>query len=428
MRCRRKLVNHLAMLVMFVFLFSGHTIQSLAQEKSYSQIPLMLAAARKNKNNKKTRKRLRTRGSEFDHVGTGFILSGAHMRAGCDECHVDGMFKGTPIDCAGCHDRGRVAANTRKPANHIRTLLGCEQCHSTRTWFGAIFDHSEAMPGSCLTCHNNATAPGKPAGHILTTAACDDCHTTNAWLPAGFRHISVTPGTCMTCHNGSTATGKPSGHVVTSASCDNCHRTTAWLPASFDHSSVVAGTCSSCHNGTTATGKPGGHVVTTASCDSCHSTSAWLPAGFDHATVAPGTCSSCHNGTTATGKPGGHFVTTQQCDDCHTTSSWLPVSAYTHNSPLYPQHRSSVRCNACHTGNNEVIIWPFASYQPDCAGCHADDYEIGPHKKTEDPSTIYYTVTELKDCTGSCHLYEDNTFTTIKKSRSGEHRSSASDF
>ena len=388
-------------------------------------LPLMIAAAKTSKN----KKRLKTRGSDFDHVGTGFILSGAHMRANCDECHVDGIFRGTPTDCAGCHDRGRVKASTTKPANHVRTQLSCDQCHSTRTWFGAIFDHSEAMPGTCITCHNNVTAPGKTANHIITTASCDECHRTTAWVPAGFRHIGVTPGTCITCHNGSTAPGKHPGHIVTADSCDSCHSTRAWLPASFNHANVVPGTCSTCHNGSTATGKPAGHVVTTESCDVCHSTKAWLPAGFDHTSVAPGTCSTCHNGTTATGKPSGHFSTTQQCDACHSTNGWLPVNNYTHVSPLFPgTHRSSVICIACHTGNSEIIVWPFSAYKPECAGCHAKDYEVGEHKKTEKPTTIFYTVAELKDCTGSCHLYTDNTFSSIKESRSGEHRPSASDF
>ncbi|MBE9516836.1 MAG: hypothetical protein IME93_07635 [Proteobacteria bacterium] len=408
--------------------------------QSTSGLPLLLAAVDKKKEKKykktsrakkkktKNKKRLKTRGSDFDHVGTGFILSGSHMRANCDECHINGIFRGTPTDCAGCHDRGRVKASTVKPASHVRTQLSCDQCHSTRTWFGAIFDHSEAMPGTCITCHNNVTAPGKTAGHIVTTASCDECHKTTAWIPAGFRHAGVTPGTCSTCHNGSTAPGKPASHVITAASCDNCHSTRAWLPASFDHGSVVPGTCASCHNGSTAPGKPAGHVVTAESCDVCHSTNAWVPAGFDHATVAPGTCSTCHNGTTATGKPGGHFTTTQQCDACHSTSGWLPVGSYTHVSPLFPgAHRLSVTCIACHTGNTELVVWPFSAYKPECAGCHASNYDIGEHKKVESP-VIYYTVDELKDCSGSCHIYEDDTFTTIKDSRSGEHRPGSSDF
>jgi hypothetical protein len=69
-----------------------------------------------------------------------------------------------------------------------------------------------------------------------------------------------------------------------------------------------------------------------------------------------------------------------------------------------------------------MVPWPFAAYQPDCAGCHAGDFKQGPHKKTEVPTTIFYTVSELRDCTGACHMYQDNTFTNIKEVRNGEHR------
>jgi hypothetical protein len=57
---------------------------------------------------------------------------------------------------------------------------------------------------------------------------------------------------------------------------------------------------------------------------------------------------------------------------------------------------------------------------PDCAGCHASDFRSGPHKKVDSPQ-INYTVSELRDCSGACHEYTDATFTTIRRTRSGEH-------
>ena len=160
-------------------------------------------------------------------------------------------------------------------------------------------------------------------------------------------------------------------------------------------------------------------MQTTAQCDTCHTTNAWTPARFDHSNAA-GTCSSCHNGSTATGKPGNHFVTTQQCDSCHTTSAWKPVTTYRHLSANYPDHGSSLACRKCHTSNNERISWPFAAYQPDCAACHAGDFEADEHKKVDNPR-ILYTAGELKDCSGSCHEYTDSSLTTIRKTRTGEH-------
>jgi hypothetical protein len=41
---------------------------------------------------------------------------------------------------------------------------------------------------------------------------------------------------------------------------------------------------------------------------------------------------------------------------------------------------------------------------------------------------VRYTVGELRDCTGSCHVYTDATLTTIRERRSGEHRVSAGEW
>ncbi len=366
--------------------------------------------------------------TNFNHLSTGFPLTGAHAQADCQTCHARGVFKGTPRQCQVCHTQGSRLASTAKPKNHVQTTQPCDQCHTNAvTWTGARFRHIGMVPGNCASCHNGSTATGMPTNHVQATASCDTCHRTTAWIPATFTHAGVAPGSCATCHNGSTATGKPTNHVQTTASCDTCHRTTAWIPATFSHATVTPGSCGTCHNGSTATGKPTNHVQTTASCDTCHRTTAWIPATFSHATVTPGSCGTCHNGSTATGKPGTHFVTTRSCDACHTTTSWTTVR-YTHTSPAYSTHNSGVTCRGCHIGNNEVISWRFGAYSGSCAGCHAGDFKTGPHKKTEVPTLISYTVAELKNCTSSCHIYTDNTFTTIKELRSSKHRSTDGGF
>jgi hypothetical protein len=310
----------------------------------------------------------------FDHLRTGFPLTGAHQSARCDSCHQRGVFKGTPRQCAVCHTRVSGISAVVMPRDHVRVTQGCEVCHNTSTFTGARF-----------------------------------------------RHMGVAPGTCATCHNGSTAQAKPGNHVMTSASCDACHRTTAWIPAAFNHANVVPGSCATCHNGSRARGKPANHLVTVAACDSCHRTTAWVPATFSHATVAPGSCATCHNGSGATGKPANHFVTTRACDACHTSTAWLPLRRYTHLSPFYKQHNAGVVCLSCHKSNTEAATWTFATYKPDCAGCHAGRFKPDPHKKVDSPA-IFYTVSELRDCSGSCHMYRDATFSVIVKSRSGQHR------
>jgi hypothetical protein len=145
-----------------------------------------------------------------------------------------------------------------------------------------------------------------------------------------------------------------------------------------------------------------------------------LLANFDHSGVIGG-CGSCHNGTTATGKSLTHFITSLECDECHSTVAWQPIQ-FTHRSPNYSgDHAGQPACNTCHLGNTENVPWPFGAYKPDCAGCHANDFKTGPHKKYENPD-VHYTAGELRDCTGACHIFTDSTLTTIKKRRSGEHR------
>ena len=98
-----------------------------------------------------------------------------------------------------------------------------------------------------------------------------------------------------------------------------------------------------------------------------------------------------------------------------------------HISPGYKTHNSGVTCASCHTTNNETIVWRAAAYKPDCASCHASKFKPDSHKKVDSP-TILYTVAELRDCAGACHIYKNSTFTTISKSQTGHHRSTDGGF
>jgi hypothetical protein len=314
--------------------------------------------------------------TEFDHHATGFPLEGAHVIVACESCHPRGIFVGTPRLCRDCHHQGGPIIASYKPLDHVPTAANCDECHTDRGWLGAQIDHSTVME-SCVSCHNGRIAEGKPPRHIPSSNACDDCHTTRAWLPARFDHTGIT-AQCTSCHDGQTATGKPNNHVPTTEQCDVCHSTMGWLPASFDHSGVM------------------------------------------------GACGTCHNGTRATGKPRNHFVTSLECDTCHSTTAWTPIS-FMHASAAYPgDHRGNLDCVGCHTTNAQAVQWQFPAYQPDCAGCHASDFEPE-HKKVDSP-TVFYTVAELRDCSGACHVYTDASFTTIKERRNGEHRVSDGEF
>ena len=165
------------------------------------------------------------------------------------------------------------------------------------------------------------------------------------------------------------------------------------------------------------------HLPTAAECNDCHSTLAWTPANFSHATVTEA-CSVCHNDTFAEGKASSHFATTLECDSCHTSSGWSPLF-FTHTGAYPGDHRQNLDCTDCHTSNAQTVPFPFPAYQPDCAACHANDYDQDEHDKAPG---IQYTVSELRDCSGACHEYTNSSFTTIKDAKIGEHRVSDADF
>ncbi len=352
----------------------------------------------------------------FDHLRTGFPLSGAHLRVECESCHPRAIFQGTPTSCSGCHGSGRGDASG-KPSSHVPSSNRCDDCHTTFNFANARFDHA-GVAASCASCHNGHMATGRGAHHLPTTADCGDCHNSVSFANARFDHASVT-GSCFSCHNGSTATGKTRNHIQSSNLCEDCHSTSRWTPATrFDHSGVT-GSCFSCHNGGTATGKTPNHIQSSNQCEDCHTPTGWIPARFDHSQVT-GSCGSCHNGVSATGKNPGHFQTNLECDSCHNTTRWTP-HVFQHRSGTYPgNHAGNPACSACHRANSETVSWSMPAYQPDCAGCHANDFEPGPHRKTENPETRY-SVSELRDCTGACHTYSDSTLSVITERRSAEH-------
>jgi hypothetical protein len=213
----------------------------------------------------------------FDHLTTGFELRDAHRDMACEYCHVNGVFKGTPRNCAGCHTIGGRISATPKPPNHVASDSNCALCHSGYN-FAPIFrmDHTGAK-GTCSSCHNNVTATGKDAKHILSDNNCTACHTTVAFTPARMEHTDLLQKEqCAGCHNGVRASAKTLRHVITTGSCNDCHTTLSWSPARFNHSGVT-GLCQSCHNGITAMGKVSNHPATALDCSSCHRYPSWNP-------------------------------------------------------------------------------------------------------------------------------------------------------
>lgn len=375
----------------------------------------------------------------FDHVKTGFALSGSHASQRCESCHLGGVFKGTPRDCASCHVAGspQARANVVKPAGHLPTQQACDTCHGTQSFVGARFSHAGVTAGSCQTCHAGGMAPGKPAGHVVTQASCDTCHRTTAWRPASrFNHAGVAAGTCAGCH-GVSATGKSATHIPTTVptampSCDSCHKNgfTTWLPARLHRSVSVNAQCATCHTGAfpPAVGKPATpvHAGVTV-CETCHkSTTTWAGAKVDHSTFSAATnCAGCHNGSAATGRAANHMpVGATNCFACHGTATWRP-SKWNHT-----QMTVAAQCSTCHTGSfppadgrpathipyaaltgvaitncdtchSGTTVWTGArlhsklTLSNQCASCHTGNYVPGSRKPN---NATHATVTTCEGC------------------------------
>ncbi len=172
--------------------------------------------------------------ANFDHAISGFPLYGGHQRTACESCHVNGIFKGTPIQCIFCHQRGSKTSSTSKPPNHIPTNASCDGCHySTSTWTGARFSHFSLSGVACIACHNGSTATGKPPRHVPSPPACESCHRgTTTWSGPRYDHAGVVAG-CAGCHASSFqgVTAPPASHIPGRlTNCEGCHRSTSiWL-------------------------------------------------------------------------------------------------------------------------------------------------------------------------------------------------------
>lgn len=333
--------------------------------------------------------------AKFDHDLALFKLDGKHIGVACENCHTNGIYKGTPADCNSCHVSVDKHKGTLGP--------NCASCHTTSGWLPLIFDHSLSafkLTGShlnvqCASCHINGVYKGTPSVCFACHASkdthkgalgtnCAACHTTSAWLPATFDHslsafkltgahlivqctschingvYKGTPNTCYACH-----ASKDSHKGAFGTNCSTCHSTSAWLPATFDHSQSafkltgqhVGVSCTSCHINGVYKGTPTNCYACHASvdkhagsfgtnCASCHTTSGWLPATFDHSLSAfkmtgkhiNVSCTSCHINGVYKGTP-------TSCYACHASKD-AHGGAYGTN------------CGSCHTTSG----WSPASF------------------------------------------------------------------
>jgi hypothetical protein len=146
-------------------------------------------------------------GASFDHAGTSFPLTGAHVAATCASCHGDGVYAGKSPECSSCHMTDYTSADPDHQAAGFPAST-CATCHTTSTWSGATFDHDSQW------------FPIYSGRHRTEWNACSDCHTN----PASF-----TVFTCLSCHPHSDRQETDGhhegedGYAYESNACYNCH-------------------------------------------------------------------------------------------------------------------------------------------------------------------------------------------------------------
>ncbi len=341
-------------------------------------------------------------GAAFNHTTqTKFPLTGAHVNAACNLCHVNNLFAGLPMTCVSCH-----LADFQKTTNpnHVTGNFSqdCQFCHNTASWDGAVFDHSKtAFPltgahlnVACATCHVNNVYAG------LSTA-CISCHLKDEQATTDPNHVAAGfPQDCSICHttvnwsgatfNHSTQTKFPLTGAHLNVACATCHVNNVFAGLST--------ACISCHlkdwQGTTDPNHAAAGFPQT--CDSCHTTVNWSGAVFNHTTqtkfpltgahinVACATCHvnnvfaglstaciSCHlkdwQGTTDPNHAAAGFP--QDCSVCHSTTNWSGA-AFDHSKTPFPLTGAhvNVACATCHANN------VFAGLPTTCVSCHLKDY------------------------------------------------------
>lgn len=149
--------------------------------------------------------------------------SHASLQQDCFACHA--AFRGATSErCVACHvvaDIGRLTTkgaridsrSARAPFHQDLTTQDCMACHTDHPRprlthsFDRAFDHALLKPetrGRCANCHR---APADEL-HRSVDRRCAQCHSTKAWKPAAFDHVryfslaSPHDTTCSTCHVG----------------------------------------------------------------------------------------------------------------------------------------------------------------------------------------------------------------------------------
>jgi hypothetical protein len=374
----------------------------------------------------------------FDHSVTGFPLTNGHANVACSACHVNNNYnlQIAPTDCgnSGCH-----LTTWQQTNNPVHSTSGpafaasnCANCHTTKGWDAASFDHS--VTGFTLVGTHLSPTP----------TPCASCHINN--------NYTLSSTDCMTCHladwNSTSTIGggvpdhKKAGFPTSASACASCHPITKWADGKFDHSTTgfpltnshATLLCSACHVNQnfslqiapTDCGNASCHLTTwqqtnnpvhsaagsafaVGNCSNCHGTTSWNNTTFNHSVTGftlvgthqsptPTPCISCHTGNNynltstdcmtchladwnSTSSIGGNVpdhiksgfpTSASACSMCHPITKWSD-GKFDHSTTgwaLTGYHLTSTTCGQCHINGN----YGLTAANTDCYGCHVADW------------------------------------------------------
>lgn len=265
---------------------------------------------------------------EFDHSRTDFALDGAHLDAGCVDCHGEGeerQITGLAFaSCLDCHAED-------DPHNGELGPETCTDCHTTADWTTVAFDHAIwPLEGNhadvvCSDCHESP-------GYQGAQTECSSCHD---------RPEDHYEGECSTCHDPSgwtDATFGDLGHDATGFALEGAHGALACAEchAGSEPKAAAGPECIDCHGAD----DPHRNLLG-QECTDCHRQDDWLRTTFRHA-------------VTGYQLRGAHAVTA--CADCH-----APTFAGTPDQ--------CIRCHGAERPNDTLHNDPLTS---DCELCHRE--------------------------------------------------------
>lgn len=323
----------------------------------------------------------------FDHASlAGFVVDGAHARAGCESCHAPSA----QADASG-RRFGRVAALFRGPVGE------CATCHADV--HGGSFDRVDS-PQSVRASRASARAP-----------TCDRCHTSErfdspearafdhgAWTAFALEGAHRRMG-CESCHPklpAPTADGRSFARVEQLfrgpyARCSACHADPhnghfdrPGTPASIGG----ANSCARCHTQDSFEGAAAGHfdhglwtgfvlegAHAQSACVACHTPgAAALAAGRGLGRVPGSACQDCHSDPHA-----GQFLDDagSNCAACHDPSGSFADEIFDHQRDsrfALDKDHAKLACGACHlpvataSGTRAVRYKPLGTKCVDCHG------------------------------------------------------------